>query len=168
MQVSKMLCNQGNTVLYNSCEEGDSKTIQDAFIRQGMDEVKGKFFLGDNLSFNDMCDYLDKPRRPNTVIIDSLDYMHLTQQQYKKMVARFGKRKNIIVVCWGDETGKDFMEPDDYHARKIKYMVGGLVLVKNFIATSRGRYGSTIPHVIWEEGAKKSLTKKQAVTLSLF
>lgn len=152
-------------VFYSSLEEGDSKTIQDALILADMQAVTGKFLLGDGFYFDELVKQLEKRNSPKIVVIDSLDYMRLTLEQYKTLIRLF-PRKSFVIVCWGESSASEFAKPEDYFAKKIKYKVGTVVLVQNFVAQSRGRYGSTEPYVIWEKGAKKKRELQLALELN--
>lgn len=141
-------------VFYSSLEEGDSKTIQDALILAKMEEVTGNFFLGDGYFFNELVAKLKQKNSPKIIVIDSHDYMKLTIYQWQKLEKMF-PRKSWIIICWGKASAKDFAVPDDYFAKKIKYKVGTVVLVRDFIAESRGRYGPTEPYTIWDKRKPK-------------
>lgn len=144
MKLCKYLTKFGK-VYYNSAEEGDSKTIQDALILAKMNEVDaGKFILGDNDSFDEMCQKLTK-NRAKVAVIDSLDYMKLTTQQYKKLISKF-PNKSFIIISW-EKAGK----PGSFYAKEIEFQVGAVVHVKNFVAKTVGRYGPTEPYVIWNK-----------------
>ena len=144
MWLCKRLAAAGYSVFYSSREEGDSKTIQDAYILANMEEVKGKVMLGDTYYFDDLWEDLERRGSAKVVVIDSIDYMKLTLEQFKKLTERF-KTKCFIIVCWGKYSAGEFMIPEDYFARKIKYRVGTVVRVRSFTVESRGRYGPTEP-----------------------
>lgn len=152
MQMVKELGKAGLKVFYNSLEEGDSKTIQDAFIRSNMVEAKGKVMLGDGFYFDDLMELL-RNSNYKVVVIDSLDYMKLTKRNYIKMVETF-PRKSFIILTWGQKKGNVFTS-DDYYGRQIEYMVGAVVGVDDFTATAIGRYGPTEPYDIWPNKPKK-------------
>lgn len=142
-------------VFYSSMEEGDSKTIQDAFRRVDMGAVAGKVMLGDGFYFADLMEYLRGPgKRKKIVVIDSLDYMKLTKAQYIKLVETF-PRKSFIIICWGGRKGRDFV-CDDYFGNKIKHMMGAIIGVEGFKTHTVGRYGPAESYTIWEKGVKNS------------
>lgn len=145
-------------VFYSSLEEGDSKTIQDALILANMQDVVGSFFLGDGYTYADLWEKLDKPRSPKIIVIDSLDYMKLTFEQWKKLNKKY-PNKSWIIICWGKYSSKEFAIPDDYFGRKIKYQVGTVVRVQDFIVETRGRYGSTEKLVLWNKKSGGTQTK---------
>jgi len=153
MQLIKDLATVHNC-FYSSMEEGDSKTIQDAFKRVNMGEVTGKVMLGDGFYFNDLVTYLKGPgKRKKIIVLDSLDYMKLTKIQYIRLIELFPS-KSFIVICWGSKKGREVV-CDDYYGNKIKHMMGAIVCVDNFTAETIGRYGPTERYVIWDKGVKK-------------
>lgn len=156
MQLCKSLARRYK-VFYSSREEGDSITIQEQFIRHSMAEVTGNFFLGDGFGFTELVDKL-KQTYYKIIVIDSLDYMKLTKQQYIKLVETF-PTKSFIIVCWGERKGKDWVA-DDYYANQIAYMVGAVVGVADFKANCIGRYGPTEEHVIWDRRPEGQLKLK--------
>lgn len=152
MQLVRALA-ESKSIFYSSMEEGDSKTIQDAFQRVHMEDVAGKVMLGDGFYFNDLMEYLRGPgKRKQIVVIDSLDYMKLTKIQYIKLVEAF-PRKSFIIICWGGLKGRDWV-CDDFFGNKIKHMMGAIVGVGNFKTHTVGRYGPTESYTIWEKGVK--------------
>lgn len=136
-------------VLYLSHEEGISSTIQEAFNRNNMIEVSGKVVLAEKGSVDELIEYLKKRNSPGAVIIDSLDYMRLTTEQYKRIRAEFPK-KAIIIVAWskGDL-------PKSQSGKDIEYMCDIKIRVKAYLAHPRCRYGGNDPYVIWKEKAQK-------------
>lgn len=134
MQLCKELARQYQ-VFYNSFEEGSSKTIQEAVRRVDMHEVAGKFFLGDRLDFKQLMERL-KTSRDQIVVIDSRDFMALNTRQWIRLTGTF-RRKSFILICWEQAGG-----PAGKYAKDISYMVGAITHVKDFVATTHGRYGN--------------------------
>jgi len=59
MRFAKYLAINFGKVFYSSIEEGDTKTTQDAFVRERMHEIPdGRFMLGDQYFFADLVEYL--------------------------------------------------------------------------------------------------------------
>jgi predicted ATP-dependent serine protease len=131
-------------VYYNSMEEGDSKTMQEALKRVNMNETKpGRFMLGDRDTFKEMCEKLKK-NRAQIVVIDSRDYMKLTTDQYKMLTTMF-PRKSFIIVCW-EQSGK----PLGKYAKDIEFMVDMVTHVSRFTAITNGRFGAELKYRIWD------------------
>lgn len=145
MQFAKYLTNFSK-VFYNSIEEGDNKTIQDALVRCKMDEVPdGKFMIGDRYYFQELVEYLKGRNRGRFIFIDSRDYMNLTSHQYKKLITLF-PNKCFIIICW-EQAGK----PAGKFAKDIEYMVDIVAHVSNYKATIRSRFGGGEQFVIWDK-----------------
>lgn len=145
MQLAKMLAKHYGKVHLNSVEQGKSSTLKIAFKRNKMHEVKpGKLMLADKSQrvFDAYFQKVEKPNSGRVLIIDSLDYMKLTFDQYKQLHERF-PHKSIIIVCWND--------PMDTNAKKIKYTCDIKVEVKDFRAKIRSRFGGNKPYTIWDQ-----------------
>lgn len=133
-------------VWYNSIEEGDTKTIQDAFMRAGMHELdEGKFMLGDRYFYADMVEKLARPNSGRFVFIDSRDFINLTCQQFKKLKSLY-KRKSFIIICW-EAAGK----PQGKFAKDIEFIVDIVVHVNQYRAFPRSRFGGGKEFVIWDK-----------------
>lgn len=132
-------------VLYLSHEEGISSTIQEAFERNKMMDVKGDVILADKGTVEQLAEYLAKKNSPKFVFIDSLDYMRLTTDQYKYITSRFPK-KSFVIVAWA--RGE---KPKSQYAKDIEYMCDIKIRVSNYVANIKSRYGGNKPFVIWPE-----------------
>lgn len=131
-------------VYYNSFEQGVSKSLQDALIRNNMEEVEGAVIFGDKESLSEMMARLKKKHSPRIVFIDSRDYMHLKADEFKLLTETF-KHKAFVVICW-EQSGK----PQGQPAKDIEYLSDIKVRVANFIALPRSRFGGNAPYVIWK------------------
>lgn len=137
-------------VYYNSYEQGFSKSLQDALKRNKMHEVNGKVIFADGESLEDMTARLGKRNSPSVAIIDSRDYMDLTNKQLQRLIDLF-PHKSFIVICW--ETAK---KPSGAYAKKMLFMVDVKIRVKDFKAQFRSRFGGNEDFIIWDKGAKKA------------
>jgi len=131
-------------VYFNSFEQGISKSLQDALVRNQIGEVNGKVIFGDKETVDEMHQRLAKKNSPRVVIIDSRDYMNMTTEQFKKLIERF-KRKIFIVVCWESN-----QKPKGEYAKAIEFMCDVKIRVVNFEAIVRSRFGGNKNFVIWE------------------
>ncbi|MFD2787970.1 P-loop NTPase family protein [Hymenobacter rubripertinctus] len=146
-------------VYYNSAEEGEGSSLQNNMRRN---DVAGKckagaFMIGDRDSFEKMVSRLAQPRhRIKFVVIDSLQYLKLTEDQYKYLIETFPSL-GIIMISWADSSGN----PKGQHARAIRYMVDIKTYVKKGLATTDSRFGSTIPYRVmeWDEVEKPAPAK---------
>lgn len=146
IKLAKMLAKYYGKVHLNSTEQGKSSTLQQAFARNKVaEEVEpGKLMLGDRSqkTFEGWFNKVQKPNSGRVLILDSIDYMHLTFDQYQKLHERF-PHKAIIMVCWND--------PMDTNSKKIKYMCDMKVEVKDYKAYNRTRFGGIKPLIIWDK-----------------
>ena len=147
MQLAKYLTQHG-TVYYNSFEQGLSETLQQCIQRNNMLDVSGEISFGDRTPLEVMIAKLKNRGSAKFVIIDSRDYMELSQEQYKMLVDLF-PNKSFVIICW--ERNK---HPRGEHAKAIQYMVDIAVWVKDFVAYPRSRFGGNAPYIIWDKGVK--------------
>ena len=148
-QLTKYLA-QFTRVYYNSFEQGISKTLQDAIIRNNMITVKGKVIFGDKDNFDDMIERLSSKNAPQVIVIDSRDYLNLTHQQFK-ILCEAHPRKAFIIICWESAN-----KPKGEHAKAIEYMCDIKVRVLNFQAEPRSRFGGNKKYVIWDKMKKQT------------
>lgn len=149
LQLCKELVRVGLRGCYNSLEEGDSMTLQQAFITAGLASTKRKLILVQE-SIEDTSKRLLKQKSPDFVIIDSFQYTGLSFEEYRKFVAKH-PRKLIIIISQAE--GK---QPSGRTARRVRYDSKLKIWIEGHVAFSKGRYiGPTGKFVIWEEGALK-------------
>jgi hypothetical protein len=133
-------------VLYNSFEQGFSKSLQDAWRRQKLNEVSNRVLIVHKEPFDAMVARLKKKKSPPTVFIDSLQYIKMTYEQWQYLRNTF-PRKRFIMICHAE--GDD---PKGGAAKAIEYDVDIMVLVKGFEAHPRSRFGGNEPYVFYEQG----------------
>ncbi|MBU2525194.1 MAG: ATP-dependent serine protease [Bacteroidetes bacterium] len=136
-------------VLFCSYEQGISKSLQDALNRNNMHEVSGGVLFLGNEPFVELVLRLKKRASPTCVVIDSLDYMKLTTDQYKFLKKTF-PRKSFIIISWS-ANGK----PKSQYAKDIEYMSDIKGYVKNFKLYVQSRFGGNVPFVIWDRKPKQ-------------
>lgn len=152
IQFAKFMTNFGK-VLYNSFEQGHSKSLQDAFRRQNMEEVKGKIIVTHKEKYDEMFARLKRKKSPNIIFIDSLQYIKLSADQWKELIEKFPRKVFIVIShASGDE-------PKGSSAEAIQYDVDISVLVKGFAAHCQGRFGGGAQLIIWEEGHQRYLKR---------
>ena len=135
-------------MLYCSYEQGISKSLQDAIRRNGMEDVNGQVFFTKGEPLHDLILRLKRKGSPRCVIIDSLDYMRLTTDQFKQLRKEF-PRKSFIIICWSKND-----RPKSQYAQDIEYMADIKIPVRKFKAYPASRFGGTQPFVIWEKKPK--------------
>lgn len=141
-------------VLYDSFEQGHSKSLQDAFRRQGMQDVRGKIIVTHKEKFEDLFTRLKKKKSPNIIFLDSLQYIKLTPEQWKLLIETFHKTVFIVIShANGDE-------PRGSAAEAIQYDVDISILVKGFKAHCSSRFGGNNTIMIWEEGHQRWLARQ--------
>ena len=104
MQLAKHLTNFGK-VIYNSIEEGDSHTLQMTVARNNMDQVADKFQIITGENFTELSKRLKKQRSADFIIIDSVQYLNATKEEYFAFKKEFYPKKGIIYISHVD--GKD-------------------------------------------------------------
>ena len=135
-------------VLYCSYEQGISKSLQDAIIRNNMEQVAGKIIFLSGGSVVELSEYI-KRTNPGIIFIDSLDYMRLTTEQYKSLIKRHPK-KAFVIITWSRNES-----PKSQYAKDIEYMCDIKSYVENFrISKPRSRFGGNKEFVIWNGGKK--------------
>lgn len=150
VKFAKYMANFGK-VYYFSFEQGISKTLQDAIIRNQMDEVSGKVIFLSGGSFEELMQYVKKSRA-KTIFIDSLDYMKLTVEQFKILIKTYPK-KAFIIVAWAKNG-----TPKSQHAKDIEFMCDIKSLVDKFrIPMPTSRFGGNKEFVIWKGANDKNV-----------
>ncbi|MBQ6378899.1 MAG: AAA family ATPase [Prevotella sp.] len=147
MQLGRELCKKG-PVLYVSYEEGVRMEFQRRLRYLHMGEVRGRFTVVTDDSYEELTERLERPKSARFVIIDSFQYCGWTYEQAKALVDRF-PRKGFIFVSQeykGQPIGKA--------AVRLKYMADMKVRVAGYKAYCQGRAagepGSYF--TVWEEG----------------
>jgi len=112
--------------LYNSHEEGANQTIQNRINNYDIDAVK--LFIGDAMTFEDMCTVIEK-NYYRLIVIDSVKYMAFTFNQLKELRKRFANRQLcIVMVDFGSSKGIPDSGKDLIHASDVKmYFKNGRV-----------------------------------------
>lgn len=144
IKLAKALATHYGKVSLNNVEQGRSKTLQLAIVRNNMKEVpKGKFTLCDPSQrfFDTWFKRISGRNSGRVLILDSRDAMKMTIDQFMLLHEKF-KHKGIIIVAWDD--------PFDANSKKIKYYCDIKVKVHNFRAKIASRYGGNKTYVIWK------------------
>lgn len=140
--------------IYDSFEQGFSKSLQDGFRRQKMHEVSDKILLVHKEDYTQLMERLAKKKSPHIVIIDSVQYIKLTYDQWQYMRETF-PRKVFILIAHADGD-----EPKGRHAKDIEFDVDIKVLVKGYQAWPKSRFGGNEPFMIWERGHLNWLSRQ--------
>lgn len=151
MQLAKKLCEYGS-VLYESYEEGVSKSFQDRIRRYHMNEVQGRFRVAMDEGTDEVCLRLRKRKSARFVIIDSFQESGWSYEEARELVKSFPRKSFIFIVQ--ESKGQPLGKP----AMRLKYLAGVKVRVSGFKAYCQGRAigeaGGTFP--VWEDGIIQS------------
>ncbi|MEX6627542.1 ATP-binding protein [Tenacibaculum pacificus] len=148
IQLSKYLTNFGK-VAYNSIEQGFSHTLQMAMERNNMEQVANKFTILDKEQLPELTDRLRKQRSPDFVIIDSLQYLRATKQEYFDFKNEFYPKKGIIFI-----SHQDGNEAKGALAKDVWYDVDIQVPVEGFRGVPKKRLnGGGVPYIVNAERA---------------
>lgn len=145
-------------VLYLPLEEGCSLSLQNSVRRLGLADCGSGFQILARTTFEELDKRLSKPKSPEFVAIDSLQYLGITYRQYQAFKARH-RNKLLIFISHAD--GK---QPAGRAAKSIMYDADLKIWVEGHTAFSKGRFiGETGRAVLWEKGAYDywTLKKKQ-------
>lgn len=149
--LAKYLTNFGK-VAYNSLEQGLSSTIQKALLRNHMQACGNSFILLDREPFDELIIRMNKPKSPDFLVVDSVQYTRITKAQYYQLKELMLKKgKGIIWVS--QAKGK---EPKGALADDIRYDVDLKLWVEGFKIFPDGRLnGGGKTFVIFPERAAK-------------
>lgn len=149
LQLCKYLCQFGR-VAYDSLEEGVSVSLVKAIKETHMMEVRRKFVVLDKEPIDQLTERLEKPKSPDIVCVDSLQYTGMSYEQYKALKERFPKKLFIWI------SHADGMLPEGRVAKKVRFDSNVKVFVQAYRAEPVSRYGGGKPYIIWEEGYRKN------------
>lgn len=153
LQLCKELSRYGK-VAYDSLEEGDSLTMQNALMRVGMGDVGRRFILL-NESLKELDTRLKRRRSPDIVVVDSFQYAHIDLKQYEEFIDQH-KNKLIIFVSQADG-----LKPWGRTAQSAMYSASLKIWVEGYRAISKGRYrGNLGYYTIWAEKAEEYWSAK--------
>jgi len=151
LKFAKYLTNFGK-VAYDSLEQGLSATIQQALIRNHMDTLGNSFMLLDREPFDDLIIRMSKPKSPDFLFIDSVQYTRITKAQYyqlKELMLKKGKG-----IIWISQAKGSL--PKGALADDIMFDVDLKLWVEGFKLFPDGRLnGGGEPFVIWAQKAAK-------------
>lgn len=134
---------QWGKVAYNSWEEGIAKTFQDR-VESNQVQNLDKIFLLDSYTFEEMMNDSFKRRNYRTIVLDSTNFMGLTQAQYADLVAKYPS-KIFVFISQVNGRGRVKGGTDILHGVDIKVRCDG------GIAEIRSRFAPEKTVVIFEK-----------------
>lgn len=151
IKLAKYLTNFGK-VAYDSLEQGLSATMQSALKRNHMEACEKSFMLLDREPFDELLIRMSKPKSPDFLFIDSVQYTRITKAQYYQLKElMLQKRKGIIWISQAKGALPKGALADD-----IMYDVDLKLRVEGFKLFPDGRLnGGGEPFVIWAQRAAK-------------
>lgn len=148
LELCKELARFGR-VAYDSLEEGDSLTMKNAFIRAGMMDVARRVVLLNRESMADLHERLSRPKSPDIVVIDSFQYTRMCYAEYQRFKEAHADK---LIIFVSHATGD---KPKGQAADAVMYDATQKILVKGYVAISKGRFKPGGRYVIWDEGARR-------------
>ncbi len=146
LMLIKILSEYGNVIM-DCLEEGKSLTMQKAFQEMNMMDIMGKMLLVDREKYSTLVYRLKRKKSPKIVVINSLQHMRMTYEQWTELREKFRKKCFILIShCEGKE-------PAGAAAKSIRYDVDIKVHVQDYVAYPVSRFGGSTPFVIWPERA---------------
>lgn len=135
-------------VIYNSIEEGVSKSLQTAIRRHKMREVGSSFAIVSE-GIETLKRRLAKRRSAGIVIIDSFQHADLNKVRYLDLKKEFPTKLFIFI---SHAEGK---QPAGRSAKFAKYDADVKIHIEGYRAFAVSRYGGGKPMDIWAQGAKE-------------
>jgi hypothetical protein len=129
IKFAKYLTNFGK-VAYNSLEQGLSATMQDALVRNHMESCGNSFLLLDREPFDEMLIRMSKPKSPDFLFIDSVQYTRINKAQYQQLKELMLKKgKGIIWISQAKgKMAKGALADDIWYDVDLKLWVEGFKL----------------------------------------
>lgn len=151
LQLCKML-SAFKKVHYNTLEERGRESFRLACIRNNMEACGSKFSF-ECEDYESLRARLRKKRSAKIVVIDSVQYLRITETQYKELIREF---PDVLFIFVSHAKGT---MPKGAVADAIRYDADVKINVKNFVASVQSRFGGNKPYIIWEEGARNAELK---------
>lgn len=148
LRLARYLC-RFTRVVYNSIEEGISKSLQEAIIRENLIDVQGSFFILHKETMPELIARLEKRKSPGVIIIDSVQYADLNRRTAKELIDRYPHKLFIFV---SHAAGK---MPDGRTANALRYHADVKIRIEGFRAFINSRYGgdTNTYYTIYKKGA---------------
>lgn len=133
-------------IAYNGLEEGVSETYRKAILDTGLQmEKQSRFVFWDGFDYDEMIARLKRKRSPNVIVIDSLQYLNISYDQYKELVRKYPKK---LFIWISHQSG---VEPKGGTAQSVRYNSNIKIRVHNYYANIVSRYCGNQVFDIWPE-----------------
>lgn len=154
LQLCKYL-SQFDRVIYNSLEQGLSRSLQLAWARVKMNESGKSVVFGDMIEMDELKERLRRRKSPQVVIIDSITAIEgFCKSDYNALKAEFPDK--LFVFIAHEKNGKAHPAVAEFVRclSDVKIRVEGYEanVVSRFEDREKGEGGSKF--IIWEEGSK--------------
>ena len=139
---------QFKRVVYDSVEEGGSRTIQMQTERHNMLDVSGRFTILDKEDIDELKARLDRHKSPDVIFIDSVQFLDMKFSQYKELKARY-PQKLFVYISHVNGT-----QPEGQVAKRIWRDANVIFRIEGYRAFPTSRYGGGEHIDIWKERAE--------------
>lgn len=144
--VKYLMSFKGVRIAYAGLEEGLSATFQQALRRAGiLAENHRRFILWPRYTMDEFEAAVDQKRSANIIVIDSVQYLGITYEQYQELVK---KHPHKLFIWISHASGKN---PKGAVADSIRYNCDVKIRVDSFMAYVISRYNGGRPFDIWPE-----------------
>ena len=150
LQLAKELSKKGR-VLYNSLEEGNSKTMQNAWKLHGLADCGRRIQLIKE-DIAELTIRLEKRQSPDIIFIDSFQYTDLNFKEYLAF-ARSKFHNKLFIINQQMDGNKIMGKTGD----RVNFDADLKIWVEGFKAFSKGRYFGKFfesGYIIWDKGAE--------------
>lgn len=151
LQLAKELSKNGLKVLYNSMEEGNSKTMQNAWRLHGLAD-RGRRIQLVKENITEIDERLSKRQSADVIFFDSFQYTNLSWREYLEFKEKHHKKLLIFNM---QMDGNKIMGKT---ADRVNFDADLKIWIEGFKAFSKGRYFGKFwedGYTIWEQGAIK-------------
>ena len=145
VQLCKYLADLGERVAYNSVEEGASESLKIPFAAESVVDTVRKVMILDKEPIAELIVRLDKPKSPDIIIIDSLQYTGLSYAEYKHLRDSFRKKLFIFI------SHADGRNPSGRVAQAVRFDAFVKIWIEGYTAFPVSRYGGGEPFVVWDK-----------------
>lgn len=146
LQLCKHLANNGVKCIYNSLEQGRSKSLQKQIALTRF-ENKKNFTVLDREPIAEMKERLRRRRSADVIVIDSIQYTLMKYSDYQALKEEF---PNKLFVYISHANGK---EPRGATATSVRYDADVKLWIEGYRAFSMSRLGGGTYYNIWPQAS---------------